>query len=149
MVRGLSCSIACGIFPNQDPTHAFCIGHQGSPVYIFICLSILLILEFWKAFTGREKRPGCFYSLYCFMEAGDNACMHAKSLQSCPTLCEPLECNPPHYSVHGILQARILEWVAMPSSRGSSRPRDQTLDLIGLKDSALVTLALYLRGKKI
>ena len=50
----------------------------------------------------------------------------AKSLQSCPTLCSPLGCSLPGSSVHGILQARILEWVAMPSSRGSSRPRDRT-----------------------
>ena len=46
--------------------------------------------------------------------------------QSCPTLCDPLDCSLPGSSVHGILQARILEWVAMPSSRGSSQPRDQT-----------------------
>ena len=46
--------------------------------------------------------------------------------QSCPTLCDPMDCSPPNSSVHGILQARILEWVAMPSSRGSSRPRDRT-----------------------
>ena len=41
-----------------------------------------------------------------------------KSLQSCSTLCDPMDCSPPGSSVHGILQARILEWVAMPSSRG-------------------------------
>ena len=46
--------------------------------------------------------------------------------QSCPTLCDPIDCSPPSSSVHGILQARILEWVAMPSSRGSSEPRDWT-----------------------
>ena len=46
--------------------------------------------------------------------------------QSCLTLCNPMNCSPPHSSVHGILQARILEWVAMPSSMGSSQPRDQT-----------------------
>ena len=44
--------------------------------------------------------------------------------QSCPTLCDPMDCSPPGSSVHGILQARILEWVAMPSSRGSSWPRN-------------------------
>ena len=44
----------------------------------------------------------------------------AKSLQSCLTLCDPMDCSPPGSSVHGILQARILEWVAMPSFRGSS-----------------------------
>ena len=52
--------------------------------------------------------------------------MCAKSLRSCLTLCDPVDCNPPGSSVHGIRQARILEWVAVPSSRGSSRPRDQT-----------------------
>ena len=45
-----------------------------------------------------------------------------KSLESCPTLCDPMDCSPPGFSVHGILQPRILEWVAMPSSRGSSCP---------------------------
>ena len=53
----------------------------------------------------------------------ENACMRAKLLQSCPTLCNPMDCSPPGYSVHGICQAGILEWVAISSSRGSSRPR--------------------------
>ena len=53
-------------------------------------------------------------------------CMHAKLLKSSPTLCNPIDCSSPGSSVHGILQARILEWVAMPFSRGSSQPRDQT-----------------------
>ena len=44
--------------------------------------------------------------------------MKVKVTQSCPTLC-----NPRDYTVHGILQARILEWVAFPFSRGSSQPR--------------------------
>ena len=48
-------------------------------------------------------------------------CMHAKSLQSCPNLCDPMDCNPPEFCA---LQARIQEWVAMLSSRGSSQPRD-------------------------
>ena len=49
--------------------------------------------------------------------------MHeCKLLQSCPTLCSPRGCNLTGSSVHGILQARILEWVAMPFSRGSSDP---------------------------
>ena len=45
---------------------------------------------------------------------------------SCPTLCDPMDCSPPASSVCGILQVRILEWVAIPFSRGSSQPRDQT-----------------------
>ena len=44
----------------------------------------------------------------------------------CPTLCDPLGCSLPGSSVHGIFQARILEWVAISSSRGSSWPRDRT-----------------------
>ena len=46
--------------------------------------------------------------------------------QSCPTLCDPMDCSPPGSSVHGTFQARILEWVAISFSRGSSRPKDQT-----------------------
>ena len=46
--------------------------------------------------------------------------------QLCPTLCNPLDCSPPGSSVHEILQARILEWGAIPFSTGSSQPRDQT-----------------------
>ena len=55
-----------------------------------------------------------------------HVCVHAKSLQSCPTLCNPEKGSLPGSSVHGILWARILEWVSMPSCRGSSWPRDQT-----------------------
>ena len=49
--------------------------------------------------------------------------MHA---QSCLTLRDPMDCNPPSSSICGLLQARILGWVAMPSSRGSSQARDLT-----------------------
>ena len=55
-----------------------------------------------------------------------HGCLDVKLLQSCPILCDPMDCSPPGSSVHGILQARILEWVAMSSSRGSSQPRDRT-----------------------
>ena len=44
--------------------------------------------------------------------------------QSCPTLCDHMDCSPPGFSVHGVLQAGILEWVAIPFSRGSSQHRD-------------------------
>ena len=44
------------------------------------------------------------------------ACMHAKSLQSCPTLCDPMDCSLPGSSVHGIFQARVLEWIAIAFS---------------------------------
>ena len=52
--------------------------------------------------------------------------VHAKLLQSYPTLCYPMNCSPPGSSVHGIVQVKILEWVAMTFSRGSSLSRDQT-----------------------
>ena len=59
-----------------------------------------------------------------FSDAG--SVVHTKSLQSCPTLCKPMVCSLPGSSVRGILQARILEWIATPFSRGSSWPRDHT-----------------------
>ena len=46
--------------------------------------------------------------------------------QLCPTVCDPMDCSLPGSSVHGILQARILEWVAIPFLRGSSQPRSRT-----------------------
>ena len=50
----------------------------------------------------------------------------SKVTQLCPTLCDPMDCSLPDSSVHGIFQARILEWVAISLSRGFSRPRDWT-----------------------
>ena len=76
------------------------------------------------------QTPWCWHNQildaleYCFWAFMSH--LHAKSLRLCPTLCNPMECSLPSSSIHGILQARILEWVVMPSSRGSSQPRDQT-----------------------
>ena len=54
-------------------------------------------------------------------------CVRARvCAQSCPILCNPVDCGPPGSSVHGISQARILEWIAISFSRGSSRPKGQT-----------------------
>ena len=53
-------------------------------------------------------------------------CVHAMLLQWCLIPCRSMDCSPPGFTVYGILQARIMEWVAMPSSRGSSQPRDWT-----------------------
>ena len=55
--------------------------------------------------------------------------MHAKLLQVCPTLCDPVDHSLPGSAIHGILLARILKWVAMPFSRGSSQPRVWTCQL--------------------
>ena len=65
--------------------------------------------------TATPSLPACFSS-----------CTQGLVMQSCPTLCSPMDGSPPGSSVHGILQARILEWVVMPSSRGSFQPRDWT-----------------------
>ena len=53
-------------------------------------------------------------------------CVYVCWLTSCYILCDPVDCSPPGLSFYGILQQRILEWVALPSSRGSSWPRDGT-----------------------
>ena len=66
-------------------------------------------------FQSMSNIPLCVY-IYIYG-------VSAKSLQSCLTLCDPVNCSPPGSSVHGILQTRLLEWVATPSSRGSSWPR--------------------------
>ena len=57
-------------------------------------------------------------------------CMHAQSLRSCPTVCNPMDHSPPGSSVHGIFQARILESIPMPSSRGSSRLKTEPVSCI-------------------
>ena len=53
-------------------------------------------------------------------------CVCSQLPQSCPALCDPMDCSPPGSSLHGILQTRILEWITMPSSMGSSRHSDWT-----------------------
>ena len=63
-----------------------------------------------------------------------------KVAQSCPTLSDPMDCSPPGSSVPGILQAGALEWAAMPSSRGSSRPRTEPVSRV----SCLGRRALHL-----
>ena len=73
--------------------------------------------------TPSERFPLGTETLFCLSPC---VCMCVQSLQSCLTLCDPMDCSPPGSSVHGILQARILEWLAMPSSMGSSQLRDWT-----------------------
>ena len=56
--------------------------------------------------------------------------MHAKLSQPCLTLCDPIDCSSPDSSAHGILQTRVLEWVALPSSRGSPNPGIELVSLV-------------------
>jgi len=69
--------------------------------------------------TGSCNCWGWFCACVC-------VCVCVLCTQLCPTLCDLVDCSPPGSSVQGILQARILEWVAISYSRGSSRPREQT-----------------------
>ena len=64
---------------------------------------------------------GCHFLLQCMKVKSES-----EVSQSCRTLCNPMDCSPPGSSVHGILQARVLEWVAIPFSKGSSQPSNQT-----------------------
>ena len=64
-------------------------------------------------------------SVFIFSQLSEGLLL-GKSLQSCPTLCNPMDCSLPGYYVYGILQAGILEWVALLFTRGSSQPRDRT-----------------------
>ena len=71
--------------------------------------------------------------------------LRAKSLQSCLTLWNPMDYSRPGSSVHGILQARTLEWVAVPSSRGSSQPGIEPKSLTSpeLAGGFFITSATY------
>ena len=69
---------------------------------------MLVFMQFYKRmqfYVKMSEQFGKILILNVVTAAG------AKSLQSCPTLCDPTDCSPPGFSVHGILQARTLEWV--------------------------------------
>ena len=90
---------SCFLTSTSPSWHIFCADCFGDIVEEHPDLSVLE-----PTFSGA---PPC-----------SSACMCTQLLQSCLTLCNPTDCSPPGSSVHGILQARILEWVAVPSSRG-------------------------------
>ena len=77
-------------------------------------------LNIWKFTVHILLKPGLENFDHYF------ASIWKWSLSSYPILCDPMHCSPPGSSIHGILQARVLEWVAISFSRGSSRPRDRT-----------------------
>ena len=73
----------------------------------------------WEVFSHSTKQEGTWAELWS--RAWESLLWKVKVAQLCTTLCDPMD-----YTVHGILQTRILEWVAFPFSRGSSQPRDRT-----------------------
>ena len=87
-----------------------------------------------STFSGNQNKKQCGRNfkqfanchIYFFQEVSKKDAVLCLVTQSCLTLCNLMDCSPPGSSVHGDAQARILKWVAMPSSRGSSQPRDQT-----------------------
>ena len=86
-------------------------------------------IRFWKLISRKKKN----YLIIMFSEILKilrvfyiSEVRWGKVAQSCPTLCDPVDCNLLGFSIHGILQSRILEWIAISFSRGSSRPRDWT-----------------------
>ena len=91
----------------------------------FLQRIVLRSLFIWKSVPAL-----CICSNPNFSQSLADAREHAKSLQLCPTLCDSMDYSPPGSSVHGISQARILEWVNSSSARGSSWPRDGTLSLL-------------------
>ena len=89
---------------------------QGCFTYLFI----------FKWFSKNQVETG-FLLERCHILTDDDDEQDEEVAQSCPTLCNPIDCRSlPRSSIHGILQARVLEWVAISFSRGSSRPRDRT-----------------------
>ena len=76
----------------------------------------------------HHERDGIFIMIV-YNDEYLNVCVYIyiyAHAQSCLTLCDPMDCSPLGFSVQGIFKVRILEWVAISYSRGSSRPRDQT-----------------------
>ena len=104
-----------------------------------IIQSFLSSLTSITSYSLRADRSWDIFSLYMWysFKRFSNLCWHVSQrhvilwnnlheINHVQTLCNPVDCSPPGSSIHGNFQARILEWVAIPSSRGSSQPRDQT-----------------------
>ena len=138
---------------NWDLLHCtrilYQLSYQGSPSFLINsvikynfwyfyerreagCRSMSTVM--WPGWQRKKKRESrsvweagwhcCWWNSLLFPAV--SFCVHAKLLQSRPALCYPMGYSTPASSAHWILQARILEWVAEPFSRGSSQPRDGT-----------------------
>ena len=110
----------------RDPTP---ISYTGRRIFFYHCTTkevvVLPANRMLKAVTFSLWLWQCFLSIvHCSAHLTLAVC--AGPVASVMSVCDPMDCNPPGSSVHGILLARILEWVATPSSRGSSQLRDQT-----------------------
>ena len=98
----------------------FCLFALFSPIFKFIFHFFYWFFFSFQLFCNFQE----LFLLWIFLVYSNES--ESEVAQLCPTLCNPVGCSPPGSSVHGILQARILECVAISFSRGSSRPRDWT-----------------------
>ena len=111
------------------------IAKSGTQLKDWTCLSLQCLKSkywYWGFFSFLVLiltsfcRSYCYgFFVVCFFEEW-TVCVCTESLQLCLTLCDPMDYSLLGSSVHGITQARILEWVVLPSSRGSSQSRDWT-----------------------
>ena len=116
-----------GEYPLEKEMLNTCIKHlPNCTLYMQFITCKLYLNKFFKKDLPSQVPGSTSYSLPYVDCINTSTEFCATSLQSYLTLCKPLDCSPPDSSVCGILQARILEWVAMPSSRRSSQPRDRT-----------------------
>ena len=109
------------------------------PISIWSCLTLLVIREI-QIKPKKTWRCGMWIIYLSWV----------KFTQSCPTLCDPMDCSASGSSVHGILQAKILEWFAILFSRGSSWPKDRTFQvscIAGRFFTIWATRESYLSGK--
>ena len=135
---GCVCCFICSfVSPNEDGfVPIYSLSFSWLSFLFSISLSFFFFL--WTSKYIILKVPDGKVSYLFHMRTNPSltwlkvACLYAKLLQLCLTLCNSMNCNPPGSSAHGILQARILEGVAILSSRGSSQPRDQTHHLLHL-----------------
>ena len=84
------------------------------------CWRSVLELHQWRKSISQDETR-CYLRQIVLESASES-----EVAQLCPTLCDPMDCSLQHSSVHRIFQARVLEWVAIFFSRGSSQPRDRT-----------------------
>ena len=121
--------------PTQGQSTHACLGFHLHPLTatqgLCSCITLETEVFFWFLHDLHYSLSG---RLKSFPEDSLFGCrkavLHAKSMQPRLTLCDPMDYSPPGSSVYGILQAGILEWVAMPSYKGSSLPRDWTTSLV-------------------
>ena len=98
-------------------------GYVENPCVNHVVILRLVDGELWET-TGQVGLPWWLRGTESVANAGES--LGSLVPQSCPTLCDPVDCRLPGSSVHRIFQARVLEWVAISFSRGSSQPRNRT-----------------------